>query len=77
MSQRPPPFAALAPVHVIVNASAGQGCGPEWLRALEDKFLAHGMRASVAFTHSGDEILQAAQEAAGADQAAVRLSPAR
>jgi diacylglycerol kinase family enzyme len=65
MSQRPPPFAALSPVHVIVNASAGQGCGPEWLRALENKFLARGMQASVLLAHTGDAILKAAQEAAG------------
>jgi diacylglycerol kinase family enzyme len=64
MSQRPPPFAALAPVHVIVNATAGQGCAPDWVRALEDKFLAQGLQATVSLARDGDEILRAAAEAA-------------
>ena len=64
MSQRPPPFAALAPVHVIVNATAGQGCPADWVRALEDKFLAQGLQAKTSLTHDGDEILRVAAEAA-------------
>jgi diacylglycerol kinase family enzyme len=64
MSQRPPPFAALAPVHVIVNANAGRGCPPEWVRTLEDKFLAQGLQATVVQTRQGGEILDAAAEAA-------------
>ncbi len=64
MSQRPPIFTSLAPVHVIVNATAGQGCAPDWVRELEGKFLAQGLLAQVALTHSGEQIRAAAAQAA-------------
>jgi diacylglycerol kinase family enzyme len=51
------------PVHVIVNAAAGQGCAPGWVRQMEDTFLAQGMEAKVTLTHSGEDILRAAAEA--------------
>lgn len=71
MSQRPPPFATLMPLRVIVNAGAGQGCAPEWVRELEAKFLERGLRASVTLTKHGDGIFAAVQKAA--DQGAAMV----
>jgi diacylglycerol kinase family enzyme len=63
MSQRPPPFATLAPVRVIVNATAGPGCPPEWVRELEQKFAGHGLTARVVLIEGGEQILQATLQA--------------
>jgi diacylglycerol kinase family enzyme len=63
MSQTPPPFTATAPLRVIVNASAGAGCSPEWVSELERKFGEAGLPARVALADSGEQIVQAAAQA--------------
>lgn len=77
MSQRPPPFTAatpefeawtpaelaLVPVRVIVNASAGQGCAPEWVSELERKLDGLGLLARISLAETGEQILDAASRA--------------
>jgi len=77
MSQRPPPFTAVAPefeastpaelapgpVRVIVNAGAGQGCPPQWVSELQRKLDAAGLRARISLAETGEQILDAANRA--------------
>jgi YegS/Rv2252/BmrU family lipid kinase len=56
-----------APVAVIINASAGNGCTPEWVGNLADKFHAGRLAARVTLARSGAEIIEAAQRAVADD----------
>ncbi|MDB5871733.1 MAG: sphingosine kinase [Ramlibacter sp.] len=52
-------MADAAPVSVIINSTSGQGCPPEWVQELEQKFLSQGVAAQVVLIQSGEQILDA------------------
>ncbi|HSH92432.1 MAG TPA: diacylglycerol kinase family protein [Ramlibacter sp.] len=51
---------ASGPARIIVNATAGQGCPPEWPQEVETKFRSRGLEAQVLLVESGEEIQSAA-----------------
>ena len=55
MSQAP------APVAVVLNATAGTGCPPEWVEQLRSQFAAHGVEARVQQVKEGGEIIPTVQ----------------
>ena len=48
---------------VIINASAGPGCTPEWAEQLTGKFRASGMEVQVTLAQSGAQMIETAQRA--------------
>lgn len=50
-------------IAVIVNASAGAGCTPEWAERLTGKFHESGMDVVVTLAKSGAQVIEAAQSA--------------
>src|SRR4051812_10007984 len=52
-----------APVRVIVNATAGQGCPEGWAQDVQGKFRAHGLDADVQLLGGGQQILAAVTQA--------------
>jgi diacylglycerol kinase family enzyme len=62
LTQAPVPFA------VVLNATAGTGCPPEWVEQLRAQFAANGVQAQVEQVSEGTEIIPTVQRllAAGA-----------
>ena len=52
-----------AKIAVIINASAGSGCGSEWVEQLTGKFRACGMEIDITLAKSGAQTVDAAHRA--------------
>lgn len=50
-----------APFAVVLNATAGTGCPPEWVEQLRTQFAAHGVEARVEQVREGSEIVPTVQ----------------